>query len=115
MQKAFSLQPHETAQAQALDEERRNLLARLGAATLEMESVRGQLPTLDQRGRTLVQSIAQRTGVREFISARIDGANLVCEVPNEPAPPHVATLDSLTTGIESDIGHVNGEAIATKR
>jgi hypothetical protein len=110
MQKAFSLQPHETAQAQALDEERRNLLARLGGATLEMEAVRSQLPTLDQRGRTLVQSVAQRVGVREFLTARIDGPNLVCELPNEtPAPP------SLASGIESDIGRINGEAIATKQ
>jgi hypothetical protein len=115
MQKAFSLQSHETAQAQAIDEERRNLLARLGGATLEMETVRAQIPTLDQRGRTLVQSIAQRMGVREFITARIDPAtnNLVVELPDAPAP--AAPPATLAAGIDADIGHINGEAVAIKR
>ena len=111
MQKAFSLQQFEIAQAQTLEEERRNLLARLGGLTLEMENVRGQIPGLDQRSRSLVQAVAQRAGVPNFLNARIDGGNLVCELPDEPP----AAAPSLPAAIQTDIGRVNGEAIATKR
>jgi hypothetical protein len=117
MQKAYSLQQFEIAQAQALEEERRNLLARFGAVTLEMESVRAQIPALEQRLRTLVQAAAQRVGTRNFINARIEGPNLICEMPDEPAPSDgFAVMDSsLSAGVASDVARINGEAIATKR
>ena len=119
MQKAYSLQQFEIAQAQTLEEERRNLLARFGAVTLEMEGVRAQIPALEQRLRTLVQAAAQRVGTRNFINARIEGPNLICEMPDEPviAPSDgFAVMDSsLSAGVASDVARINGEAIATKR
>ena len=109
MIKAYSLNNHEIAQAQALEEERRNLLARFGGITLEMETIRAQLPQLDQRSRALVQTVVQRAGVPEFRTARIDGANLICDLPDEPMQP-----ETPHAGPVVDIQRVNGEAAAKR-
>lgn len=110
MQRAFSLQPYEVAQAQTLDQERQALFGRFGALTLEMEAVRAQLPSVEQRTRTMIQSFAQRIGVRNYSSARIDGANLICELPEEapqPTPPP-AVIE------HAEVQRINGEPVKSR-
>lgn len=85
MQKAYSLQPNEINQAQQLDEERKTCLAQIGALTLDMETARAQLPLVDQKRRQYLQSLVERYGVTEYRSARIDGNNLVCDLPDGPS------------------------------
>ena len=86
MQKAYSLDPHEMRQAQQLDEERRTVLAQIGALTLDMEAARAQLPIVEQRRRQHLQSLVDQHGIKEYRSARIEGNNLICDMPDMPVP-----------------------------
>jgi len=88
MQRAFSLQPEEHKQVQALETEQRNLLAQLGQMSLEKKRITKRLPQIEEAQRGLVRTVVQRVGVEVFNAARIDGANLLLDIPDAPlAPP----------------------------
>jgi phosphoglycolate phosphatase-like HAD superfamily hydrolase len=99
MQKAYSLQSHEINQAQQLDEERKTVLAQIGALTLDMEAARAQLPIVEQRRRQHLQNLVQQHGVTEYRSARIEGPNLICDVPDEQPAQQIPQLGR-TNGLE---------------
>jgi len=84
MQKAFSLQPKEIAQAQQLDQERTTVLAQIGALTLDMEAARAQLPIVEQKRRQYLAALVQQYGIIDYRAARMENGNLICEVPDEP-------------------------------
>jgi hypothetical protein len=98
MQKAFSLQPNEVNQAQQIEEERKNVLAQIGALTLDMEQARAQLPVVEQRRRQYLQTLVQQYGVTEFRTARIEGNNLICDVADGPQP--LPPTPARTNGME---------------
>lgn len=96
MQKAFSLQPHERQQAQQLDEERKTILAQIGALTLDMESARAQLPIVEQKRRQHLQNLIQQYCVGDYRAAKLEDGNLICDVVEAqepkgplPVPPRV--------------------------
>jgi hypothetical protein len=87
MQKAFSLQPEEAQHARQLEEEQRNLLAQLGSMTLQKKAINKRLPQIEEEQRKLVRSAVGRCGVEQFSAARIDGTNLLIEIPDAPPAP----------------------------
>jgi hypothetical protein len=90
MQRAFSLQPHEINQAQQIDEERKTVLAQIGALTLDMETARAQLPVVEQKRRQYLANLVQLYGITDYRAARLEGGNLICDLPDAPqaqAPP----------------------------
>jgi len=89
MQKAFSLQQNELNQANALEEERKNILAQIGALTLDMETARAALPVADQKRRQFLASLVQHYGVTDYRGARLENGNLICDLPDAPEPPAI--------------------------
>jgi len=100
MQKAFSLQPNELQQSQALESERLELLAQLGSMQLENERIRARLPQVIELQRKLVQGAVQRLGIERYNVAHIDRTNVIVDLPDEQA--------SLPTTDEN--AHPNGVA-----
>jgi hypothetical protein len=85
MLKAYSLQQYEIDQNRDLDEERRNLLAQFGSATLELESVRSRMTNLELRQRAFVNAIAQRHQAgTEYKWVRIENNQLVGDFLEQP-------------------------------
>jgi hypothetical protein len=87
MQKAFSLQPEEIRQTKQLEEEQRNLLAQFGAIEIQRKQIRKRLPQIEEEQRKLVRNVTQRVGIEQFNAARIDGGNLLLDLPDQPLPP----------------------------
>lgn len=85
MERAYNLEPNEAQQQQQLADEHQRVLAEFGGLTLQMENVRTRIPQVEQRQRELINQVAQRHGVTNFVAARIVGKNLVCMLPDEPA------------------------------
>jgi len=86
MQKAFSLQQNEINQAQALEEERKNVLAQIGALTIDMENARAALPIVEQKRRQFLGALVQQYGVTDYRGARLENGNLICDLPDAPVP-----------------------------
>jgi DNA anti-recombination protein RmuC len=105
MQKAFSLQPEETQHAKQLEEEQRNLLAQLGSMGLQKKAINKRLPQIEEEQRKLVRGVVSRVGVEQFSAARIDGTNLLIEIPDAPAPAPAPALP-----VPIDGGKPNGSA-----
>jgi hypothetical protein len=97
MERAYNLEPNELQQQQQLAEEHQRALAEFGGLTLQLESVRGRIPLIEQRQRELISQVAQRHGVTNFVAARIVNRNLVCQLPDEYAPEAPANLPQPTT------------------
>lgn len=93
MQKAFSLQPEEYQATRQLEEEQRSLLAQLGAMTLDKKRIRKRLPQIEEEQRKLVRGVVQRCNVQQFNAARIDGNNLLLDLPDAPPPPTAPAID----------------------
>lgn len=114
MQKAFSLEPHDLQQTQKLDQERTEVLAQIGALTLDMETARASLPLVERKRREHLAGLVQKFGVTEYRSAAIQGNNLVCDLPDPPPQPlsDPRFAQGRVTGIDgpSD-GKTNGMAI----
>ncbi len=91
MQKAFSLQQHEISQANALDEERKSVLAQIGALTLDMETARAQLPNVEQKRREFLAGLVKQYVAGDYRSARLENGNLVCDVPDAPEAKMIPT------------------------
>jgi hypothetical protein len=103
MQKAYSLQPDEVRQAKQLEDEQRQLLAQYGSLELQRKAIKKRLPQIEEQQRGIVRNAIGRIGVTQFSAARIDGTNLLVEVPDEtPAAAPVASE------------HVNGAAANTQ-
>jgi hypothetical protein len=104
MQKAYSLQPEEIRQAQQLQNEQRDLLAQLGSMSLEKKRISKRIPQIEEDQRKLVRSAVARVGVDQFSAARIDGSNLILEVPDQAAPAPPGASD------QQSAAHTNGAA-----
>lgn len=97
MQKAFSLAPNEVQQTQQLDQERTEVLAQIGALTLDMETARASLPLVERKRREYLATLVRKYGVTEYRTASIQGGNLVCDLPDGPQtmqPPEALTGDA---------------------
>jgi len=105
--KAFSLQPHELQHVEQLQQEQQKLLAQFGALSLDLEAVRQQLTASQEKQRVLVAAAVMKNGIQNFTNARIEGKNLVCEVPDDP--PQGDLKPALVNGPG---GKVDGLAVA---
>ena len=100
--KTFTLQPHEQQLFESYDAQRRSLLQRFGEITLEMEEVRKRLEVASERQRTMLGEAVVRNGVeRYYQTARIEGNQLLCEVP-EMIPPPSGSKTEFINGRGSD-------------
>jgi len=104
MQKAFSLQPEEIRQARALEDEQRNLLAQLGSMSLQKKQITKRLPQIEEEQRKFLRSAVARVGVEQFNAARIEGPNLLVDIPDQPAAPPTGD------GSQQSAAHTNGAA-----
>ena len=100
MQKAFSLQPDETRQVSGLEEEQKTLLARYGSMEIERKNIRKRLPQIEEQQRALLRNVVQRLGIQQFNAARIDGSNIILDLPDQPAPvvPTAEVVPQRTNG-----------------
>ena len=98
MQRAYSLQPNEQQEAAALEAEHRNLLAQYGALMIDKARIKKALPASEEKQRQLLRRCLERHGVTQFNAARMDGMNILVDLPDEaalapvgpvPVPPHV--------------------------
>lgn len=99
--KAFSLSTSEQQHYQQLEGEHQRLTAQFGALTLEMEEVRKALAMSQEKQRVLVTAAILRQGVTQFNAARIEGPNLICEVPEsalEPIPNRPTLINGAPQG-----------------
>lgn len=106
MQKAYSLQPDEQRQVVQLEDEHRTLLAQYGALEIDRRRIRKRLPQIEEQQRALVRTVVGRLGVTQFNAARLEGPNLILDVPGDPQPqPQVIR----TNGAAPDLGSSSGE------
>jgi len=87
--KAFSLSHSEVLHYEMLQQEEGRIMSRFGAATIQLEELRKQLASNQDRQRVLVQAAVLKNGVRDFNAATIEGQNLICDVAEallEPVP-----------------------------
>jgi len=84
MTRAYSLQDYEKQQQQILEQERMQLLAQFGAATLQRETLRRQMENLDLRRRAFVDAVAQRNGITEYRQVAIQGDQLIADIMEPP-------------------------------
>jgi hypothetical protein len=87
MQKAYSLQGFELEQQQALEDERKTLLAQLGMLTLDRESIIERLKSVEVRSRALVNAVAHRHQIKDYRQLMIQGNQLIGDVIEPPQPP----------------------------
>jgi hypothetical protein len=83
MERTFDLNQTELMRVQQLQAENQQLLARYGAATLELESIKPALGQVQERQRDLIGQALARHGVQNFQAARIEGTNLIARLPDE--------------------------------
>lgn len=102
MQRAYSLQPNEQQEAAALEQEHRNLLAQYGALMIDKARIRKALPASEEKQRALLRRCLERHGVTQFNAARMDGPNILVELPDAP--------EALTPPPAIPEAHVNGKA-----
>jgi hypothetical protein len=87
MDQSYELEINELFQAEQLGSQHKELLARYGACTLELEQIRTLLPQVQEKQKELINRVAASRGVTQYVSARIIGRNLVCQTPD--APPYI--------------------------
>jgi hypothetical protein len=89
MVRSYSLEPRDLQQHQALEEEKRNLLAQFGALTLDLENIRTRLTGLDTRSRTFLSDLAQQKGISDYRWLRVENQQLVGDVFDPPQPANI--------------------------
>jgi hypothetical protein len=85
MIQSHSLLPHEQQLVKTTQEEAQKAIAETGGLLLQLEQARKILDACQERQRMLVNMALARLGVTEFRQARIDGGNLIVEVPDTSA------------------------------
>ena len=83
MKRTFDLSRLESEEATALEIEFKDLLAKYGSATLDIENIKQQLPQARQKQDVFLKRLAQNRGVQNFFNCKIEGMQLVLEVPEE--------------------------------
>jgi len=87
MIRSYSLQDYEIQQSQALDTERTQLFAQIGALTLDLEAAKNRRGDLDTRARALIGIVAQRLKLVNYRSIRIENNQLIADLPDEESGP----------------------------
>jgi len=80
---SFELEPAEVIQAEQMMREHEQLLARYGAATLELETVRSLLPQNKEHQRNFIRQALERRNISDFVEARIEGGRLNCQLQGD--------------------------------
>jgi hypothetical protein len=87
MEKTFTLDHKETAMLAAVDQERTNALAMVGALSLDMEQARKNLDSAAERQRSFIRQALSNRGVERYDNARAQNGTLIVSMPDEmPAP-----------------------------
>jgi len=66
-----------------LNRQHQQTLANIGAATLQLEAAKAQLPQIEQQQRQLTQEVIQRLGIQDFVGARIEEGNVIVRFRGE--------------------------------
>jgi len=88
MEKTFQLDQREVTQSTQMDQERTQVLAMVGALSLDMEQAKKNLEMATERQRAFIRQLLNNRGVERYDQARIQNNTLFATVPDEaPAPP----------------------------
>ena len=87
MEKAYSLKPEEMAFMQQMRAEETHALAQFGAATLELQAAEKRLAAMREKEQTFVRTALVGRGVTNFETARVNGPNIECKLPDPPPAP----------------------------
>src|SRR5262245_11009306 len=105
MDRSYTLEQNERVRAANLEMQHQQTLAAIGAATLQLDANKTQLPVIEQSQRQLVQDAVMRLGVQNFQAARIEAGNLIVRFADQPtldAPVEVIPA-AKPNGVESRV------------
>lgn len=103
MEKTIQLDSKESAMVAAIDQERTNALAQVGALSLDMEQARKNLDSAAERQRSFIRQALAIRGIDRFDNARVQNGALHVSMPEEmPAP------SGLSQDITKMVERVNG-------
>lgn len=81
MEKTIKWEGAEAAQMQTIDNERTQVLAKIGALMMDLETVKKDLDTVNSKQRSAIQQAIQTRGITQFESARPIQGGLVIQIP----------------------------------
>jgi len=90
MEKTYHLDQTEQAMLTAVDQERTNALAMVGALSLDMEAARKNLDTAAERQRSFIRQALATRGVERYENAKAQNGALIVTMPDPVPPPSVA-------------------------
>jgi hypothetical protein len=82
MEKAFPLDQKETTQLQQLDQERTQVLAVIGALSLDMEAAKKNLEASAERQRTFIRQALEKRNVERYENAQVRNGAILATVPD---------------------------------
>ena len=85
MEKTFTLNDKELGALAAVDQERTQALAMVGALSLDMEQARKNLDAAAERQRGFIRQTLSARGVERYENARVQNGTLIVAVPDAPA------------------------------
>jgi hypothetical protein len=92
MEKTISLEQREQQEFAALEMERKDVLAQVGALMLDLEQAKVMLGAVQEKHRGFIQTTLRNRGVTNYSRAQMVGGSILCSMPDEPmgiqmAPP----------------------------
>jgi hypothetical protein len=103
MEKTIALDQKEQTMLAAVDQERTQALAMVGALSLDMEQARKNLDTAAERQRSFIRQALVSRGIERYENARAQNGALIVSMPDEP-PARSSLSDDITKMVE----RVNG-------
>jgi hypothetical protein len=105
MEKTFQLDARETAQMRALESERTQALAVVGALSLDMENARKNLEAFQERQRGFIRQMLFARDVANYENARLQQGQLVVTIPDlvMMPPPESDLRVTRTNGLDSPV------------
>lgn len=84
MIRAHSLQDYELEQYRALENERLQLFAQIGALTMDLEAAKARRGDLESRSRSFVGAVTARQKLPPYRWAKIEAEQLIVDIIEQP-------------------------------
>jgi len=88
MERTFTLEQKELAMLSAVDQERTQALAMVGALSLDMEQARKNLDSAQERQRSFIRQALVSRGIERYENAQARNGTLIVTMPDEPPAIH---------------------------
>ena len=83
MEKMIKWEASEAMQMQAIDQEKLQILAQIGALMMDLDTAKKNLETVNGKQKIAIQQIASNHGVNQIESARPVPGGIVLQVPDK--------------------------------